>query len=107
MESMKQVGEKPSTRIRVDGGPTSNGFLMQFQADILNMDIYRSTNSEMTSAGVAYMAGIVDGIWSYEDISGMNMYHDPIRPKMSMDEADVLYGNWKKAIDSVIRYYSR
>ena len=107
MESMKQVGEKRSTRIRVDGGPTSNGFLMQFQADILNMDIYRSTNSEMTSAGVAYMAGIVDGIWSYEDISGMNMYHDPIRPKMSMDEADVLYGNWKKAIDSVIRYYSR
>ena len=65
------AGEKRSTRIRVDGGPTSNGFLMQFQADILNMDLYRSTNSEMTSAGVAYMAGIVDGIWSYEDISGI------------------------------------
>ena len=107
MESMKQPGEDRSTRIRVDGGPTSNGFLMQFQSDILNMDLYRSANSEMTSAGVAYMAGIVDGIWSYDDISGMNLYDDPIRPKMSMDEADLLYGNWKRAIESVIRYYSK
>ncbi|OWP57512.1 MAG: hypothetical protein B2I17_00400 [Thermoplasmatales archaeon B_DKE] len=99
-------GSELRDRIRVDGGPTTNNFLMQFQADILNMDVYRSANSEMTSAGVAYMSGLSDGMWSYDDIKAMSSYLEPLHPGMDRRVAERLYENWKKAVESVLRHYT-
>ncbi len=106
IESMN-FGDELSEKLRVDGGPTSNNFLMQFQADILNMGIYRSSNTELTSSGVAYMSGLSDGIWSYDDIHGMSSYLEPVHPNMDQGMAEKLYGNWKKAVESVIKHYSK
>ena len=44
-------------RLRVDGGATANDFLMQFQADILGIDVERPAQIESTGLGAAYLAG--------------------------------------------------
>ena len=53
--------------LMVDGGAVSNDFLMQFQADILDVPILKPANIESTSLGVAYLAGLKTGIWQSSD----------------------------------------
>ena len=54
-------------RLRVDGGAASNDFLMQFQADILDMDVERPQQIESTGLGAAFLAGITSGVWGCID----------------------------------------
>ncbi|WP_414718377.1 glycerol kinase GlpK [Thaumasiovibrio subtropicus] len=49
--------------LRVDGGAVSNRFLMQFQADLLNIEVLRPKNIEVTGLGAAYLAGLAVGVW--------------------------------------------
>ncbi|MEM0155641.1 MAG: glycerol kinase GlpK [Thermoplasmataceae archaeon] len=91
--------------LRVDGGPTMNNFLMQFQADILGLKIYRSENSEITSAGVAFMAGIVSDWWSRKEVNELKKYEKPFVPEITSEYADKLYSTWRKSIKSVINHY--
>ena len=51
-------------RLRVDGGAAANNFLMQFQADILGMDVERPAQIESTGLGATYLAGITTGVWN-------------------------------------------
>ncbi|MYC74306.1 glycerol kinase GlpK [Candidatus Poribacteria bacterium] len=51
-------------RLRVDGGAAANNFLMQFQADILGMDVERPAQIESTGLGATYLAGITTGVWT-------------------------------------------
>lgn len=50
--------------LRVDGGASRNGFLMQFQADISDIDVVRPKNTETTALGAAYLAGLATSVWS-------------------------------------------
>lgn len=50
--------------LRVDGGASRNGFLMQFQADIADIDVVRPKNTETTALGAAYLAGLATGVWA-------------------------------------------
>ena len=52
------------TELRVDGGMVVNDLLMQFQADLLNVDVLRPVVAETTALGVAYAAGLVEGVWA-------------------------------------------
>ena len=49
--------------LRVDGGASRNSFLMQFQADILNLETVKPTTHETTALGVAMLAGLTVGVW--------------------------------------------
>jgi len=49
--------------LKVDGGAAMNNFLMQFQADILGIDIARAKNLETTALGAAFLAGLAVGYW--------------------------------------------
>jgi glycerol kinase len=51
------------TELRVDGGATTNDFLVQFQADILGVDVLRPRIKELTALGAAYLAGLAVGFW--------------------------------------------
>ena len=53
----------PLRELRVDGGASRNGFLMQFQADISDIDVIRPKNTETTALGAAYLAGLAAGVW--------------------------------------------
>src|SRR5690606_12206636 len=69
LEAMVEDSGIEVKTLRVDGGAVANNFLMQFQADILNVDVERPAVIETTALGVAYLAGLAVGFWeSMEEI---------------------------------------
>ena len=99
METMIKDSGIPITEMRVDGGAAKNNFLMQFQCDILNIEIKRPKVSETTALGAAYLAGLATGFWeSIEDIKANWLLDKSYEPKMEDAERDVLYHGWEKAV---------
>lgn len=87
------------TELRVDGGMTANELLMQFQADLLGVDVVRPEVAETTALGAAYVAGLAVGYWKDTDELRVNWSEDRRwQPSMDPDEAERLYRNWKKAV---------
>ena len=87
------------TELRVDGGMTTNELLMQFQSDILGVEVHRPKNIETTATGAAVAAGLDNGFW--EDLSILDTQRGDLtvfKPKMEQEEVDYLYGEWKRAI---------
>jgi glycerol kinase len=73
--------------------------LMQFQADLLGVDVVRPEVSETTALGAAYAAGLAVGYWSGTSEIVENWAEDHRwSPRMPENERDRLYRNWKKAI---------
>jgi len=86
--------------LRVDGGGTANSFLMQFQADIMNIPIQVAAIAETTALGVAYLAGLATGIWKNTgEISNKWRSSLTYEPMMSTDKRENLYSNWKRAVE--------
>lgn len=99
METMRQDSGMPITSMRVDGGAANNNFLMQFQSDILDLNIKRPKVSETTALGAAYLAGLATGYWESIDEIRENWQLDTeYDPHMSAEERDALYDGWKKAV---------
>ena len=63
-----EVSARPLRRLRVDGGASANGLLMQIQADALGLPVSRPANVETTAAGAALAAGVGAGLWREEDV---------------------------------------
>jgi glycerol kinase len=85
--------------LMVDGGAVSNGFLMQFQADILDVPIQKPANIESTSLGVAYLAGLQTGIWhSSEELMAMHEVQSTYKPAMEPEMREELLIGWQKAL---------
>lgn len=61
IEALPQASFKA---LKVDGGVTKNNFLMQFQADILNLEVHRSSQLEATAFGAAALAALYSGFWT-------------------------------------------
>ena len=100
-------------RLRVDGGATANDFLMQFQADILGIDVERPAQIESTGLGAAYLAGITTGFWSdvpeleahrsaqattAADVSTTSVFS----PQIDTDERNRKLEQWKRSVERVI-----
>jgi glycerol kinase len=85
--------------LRVDGGMVANETLMQFQADILGVDVVRPKVAETTALGAAYAAGIAVGFFSGEQDVIDNWSEDKRwTPQLEEKERERLYRNWKKAV---------
>ncbi|MBY6682267.1 glycerol kinase GlpK [Rhodococcus sp. BP-316] len=85
--------------LKVDGGMVVNELLMQFQSDILNVDVVRPVVAETTALGAAYAAGLAVGFWASEDEIRENWAEDKTwTPSMDDAERDKLYAGWKKAV---------
>ena len=90
----------PLSELRVDGGMTANSLLMQFQADILGVDVVRPRVAETTALGAAFAAGLAVGLWgSTEDIAGLWAEDARWSPEMGIDDRERLYGRWKQAVE--------
>lgn len=91
--------------LRVDGGAVSNNFLMQFQADLLNVPVERTTINETTALGAAYLAGLAVGFWKdKEEIASYLRVDQPFEPTMEESLREELYKGWKKAIRATIAF---
>ena len=102
----KETGIVPS-EVKVDGKPTANNFLMQFQSDILQIPVLKYANIEITSAGAAYMAGLSDSFWDLSDLRELNPVQKEFTPRINRGESDRYYRGWKRAIQSTLRLYGR
>lgn len=86
--------------LRVDGGASVSDIMMQFQADILGMEVDRPQNVESTALGAAYLAGLAVGVWKNTDeIRGYRRIDRVFKPNMEKAHSEELYRNWKRAVD--------
>ncbi|SDD48223.1 glycerol kinase [Sanguibacter gelidistatuariae] len=91
------------TELKVDGGMVANELLMQFQADILDVDVVRPQVAETTALGAAYAAGIAVGFWNGEQDVIDNWAEDKRwSPDMEGSERDRQYRLWKKAVSKTL-----
>ncbi|SDB46851.1 glycerol kinase [Ruminococcaceae bacterium FB2012] len=91
--------------IRVDGGASSNNFLMQFQSDILGMDISRPENVESTAIGAAFLAGLASGFWSgIDEIISLGGSFEKFSPVMSESQRVEHLKGWAKAVECANNY---
>ena len=88
--------------LRVDGGAAANGFLMQFQADILGVPVDRPTTLETTASGAAFLAGLGVGFWPNADaVRGVRRRDRLFQPAMPLRERDRLHESWTRAVKHV------
>ncbi|MBM6403022.1 glycerol kinase GlpK [Phycicoccus sp. CSK15P-2] len=91
------------SELKVDGGMVVNETLMQFQADILGVDVVRPKVAETTALGAAYAAGLAVGYWSSTDEITANWGEDKRwTPQLDEAERERLYRNWKKAVTKTL-----
>ena len=91
--------------LRVDGGAVENDFLMQFQADLLNVPVERPLISETTALGAAYLAGLAVGFWTdRSEITAHWNLDRPFEPKMEQQQREDLYAGWQKAVKAAIAF---
>ncbi|QSX07083.1 glycerol kinase GlpK [Sedimentibacter sp. zth1] len=100
IDAMISDSEMNLTVLKVDGGASKNNFLMQFQADILGVEVDRPEVTETTAFGAACLAGLASGFWkSKGEIAQKWSLDKKFKPEISQVKRDNLYSGWKKAID--------
>lgn len=99
VDTMNEDSGIETTTIKVDGGASLNDFLMQFQADISNVDIERAKVSEITALGAVYLAGLETGFFTdFEDIKNKWEKDASFKPEMSEERRQELYSGWQEAV---------
>ena len=85
--------------LNVDGGASRDGFLMQFQADILDKKVQRPIVKETTALGAAYLAGLATGLWnSREELKTGDWCDKIFTPDMTEEKREKLVKGWHKAV---------
>jgi glycerol kinase len=99
LEAMQADAARPLSELRVDGGATTNGLLMQFQADLLGVPVVRPQVTETTALGAAYLAGLGAGCWrSQAEVAANWRAERCFEPRMSRDEAAGRLRRWREAV---------
>lgn len=95
----EDAGARVNT-LRVDGGPTKNGYLMQFQSDILGADVLVPDAEELSGIGAAYAAGIAMGIYTMDLFKLMKRKR--YSKKMDENLREKKYIGWSKAVGNLV-----
>jgi glycerol kinase len=87
------------TELRVDGGASQNNLLMQMQADALGVPVVRSSVTETTALGAAYLAGLATGFWSSADeITSQWAQDRRFEPQSLSAEREAGLARWREAV---------
>ena len=90
--------------LRVDGGPTKNKFLMQFQADLLRVNIVRSEVEDASAFGAFVMNGFALGKWhTFEEAQALWHSEGSVAPQDNRVEMVEYYSGWQKAVNQLIK----
>jgi len=99
LDAMAADTGKRLKELRVDGGASQSEFLMQFQADLLQIPVVRPAVTETTALGAAYLAGLAVGYWkNIEGIAKQWKVEKTFEPKMSKTRVTELRGRWSEAL---------
>jgi len=103
VRAMEPALPEPLSELRADGGASANGWLMQFQADVLGVPVVLGELAEVTALGAAYLAGVGAGRWTVEDLrrgpvglgGGAARVYEP---RIGEDERAGLLAGWADAL---------
>lgn len=99
LEAMKADSGIELSALKVDGGASANDFLMQTQADIINVPVNRPHCVETTAMGAAYLAGLAVGYWtSKEDVISNWKIDKTFIPSIDTYKRDSMIKGWNKAV---------
>lgn len=98
---MEEDAGIPVSELRVDGGPTGNPYLMQFQADILSKQVLVPDAEELSGIGAAYCAGIAAGIYDRKEISG-RIHRSCYHPQMEETLRKEKLSGWDRAVKMIL-----
>ena len=100
LETIKKNGVSAPKKLKVDGGASVMDLLMQFQADQLKIPVIRSSNTESTAMGAAYLAGLASGVWeSLEKVETLWKGDQPFLPDADTALPEKLYEDWLDAVN--------
>lgn len=100
MKAMEEDAGQKISNLKTDGGASANGFLMQFQADLLDNKVYRPCVTETTALGAAYLAGLATGIFKdTKEIQKLSSDMVCFQPKMAKEKRKRYLAGWKDAIE--------
>ena len=100
MQAMaRDCGAAPA-QLQVDGGASANAFLMQFQADIMNVQVVRPRVMETTALGAALLAGLGVGVYASAEETAQAWQRDlAFDPRMEEAQRRNLLAGWHKAVE--------
>ena len=91
--------------LKVDGGASANNFLMQFQSDVLGVNVERPLQTESTAIGAAYLAGLATGFWKDRaELRAIRKVERCFTPAIGAGERERLLAGWKQALASARTY---
>jgi glycerol kinase len=98
----------PLTDIHVDGGMARSDPFLQFQADLLDLPIHRSPQTESTALGAAVLAGLGSSFWTdpSQVIELLQSGGQTFMPARDDGWRNQALGRWRHAVDTVIKHYS-
>lgn len=100
VEVMQRDSGMSVPELRADGGAVANGFLMQFQADLLGVPVEVPEITETTAVGAAYLAGLASGFWEgREDLQRRWKLGARYTPRVREPEREALYARWLQAVE--------
>ena len=103
LDAMLRDGADSPPVMRVDGGMVANDWLMQFLADMLNVDVDLPQTTETTALGAAFLAGLKLGVYdNLDDLAEVWIHQKSFKAMMAEDERESLYADWKRAVALVI-----
>lgn len=100
VKAMSEDAGMKVEELRVDGGPTRNTYLMQFQSDIARAAVQVPDAEELSGIGPAYAAGLALGLWGPEIFQ--KIQRKKYTPEMPEETAKIKYQGWKNAVEKVL-----
>ncbi len=98
--AMEKDTGAPLVSLKVDGGASRDGFLMGFQADILNAEVIKPAQHETTALGAARLAGLTVGLWSSKEaLAATQAIEKRYLPQMGEEERADKLRKWRRAVD--------
>ena len=100
IDAMSRDAHLELRELRVDGGAAANDLTMQFQADVLGVDVVRPRIIETSALGAAYLAGLGVGYWrDFADVAKNWQQERRFKPELADAERERLLRRWKRAVE--------
>jgi glycerol kinase len=106
VRAMERAAGQELRALKADGGASVNGWLMQFQADVLGAPVVLPQIPETTALGAASLAGVGVGLWSQDRVVSGWRERARYEPRMSADERASLLAGWERALERSRRWES-
>jgi glycerol kinase len=99
VRAMEDVGAEPLRELKADGGATANGWLMQFQADMLGTPVVVPEVAETTAFGAASLAGVGAGVWTLDRVGKAWRERARYEPRIDAGRREELLAGWTRAVE--------